>query len=124
MSVGERRIIGRPQQQWYDDIKKEAGLNCHQIAHYRNTWKNMKMILRTDNGSEEEENIMPSSYVVRARDLNNYRITGTWFPKINSFGLLQLNSKLPEVKFKKLSRTKHVEISITNCLTMNKVENF
>lgn len=39
---GEKRNTGRPQQRWYDDIKRTAGLNWYQVAQNRKNWKNMR----------------------------------------------------------------------------------
>lgn len=49
---GEKRSTGRPQQRWYDDIKRTAGLNWNQVAQNREDWKNMReaYIQRIENG--------------------------------------------------------------------------
>lgn len=48
----ERRSVGRPQQRWYDEIKKVAGLNWYRVAQDRSRWTNLKeaYILRIENG--------------------------------------------------------------------------
>lgn len=49
---GEKRRVGRPQQRWYDEIKKAAGLNWYQVAQNRSRWSNMReaYIQRIENG--------------------------------------------------------------------------
>ncbi|KAH1021760.1 hypothetical protein HUJ04_011244 [Dendroctonus ponderosae] len=38
---GERMSTGRPQQRWYDDIKRTAGINWYQVAQDRETCRRM-----------------------------------------------------------------------------------
>lgn len=49
---GERRSTGRPQQRWYDDLKKTAGLNWYQVAQDREKWAKMReaYIEKIENG--------------------------------------------------------------------------
>lgn len=41
---GEIRRLRRPQQRWYDDIKRTAGLNWFQMAQKNETWENMREV--------------------------------------------------------------------------------
>lgn len=40
---GERSSVGRPQQTWYDEIKRFARLNWYQVSQNRTLWLNMRV---------------------------------------------------------------------------------